>query len=76
MHKRIDHPELDPAQQHRQLVGGLDRVWTGLDPERPVQRPGDGGMIELVSEERCIKCDACIRVCPTNVFEHGPTGYP
>ncbi|HEX3615639.1 MAG TPA: FAD-binding protein [Solirubrobacteraceae bacterium] len=35
MHKRIDHPELDPAQQHRQLVGGLDRVWTALDPERP-----------------------------------------
>jgi succinate dehydrogenase/fumarate reductase flavoprotein subunit len=35
MHKRIDHPELDPAQQYRQLVGGLDRVWTGLDPELP-----------------------------------------
>jgi succinate dehydrogenase/fumarate reductase flavoprotein subunit len=35
MHKRIDHPELDPAQQHRRLVGGLDRVWTGLDPELP-----------------------------------------
>jgi succinate dehydrogenase/fumarate reductase flavoprotein subunit len=35
MHKRVDHPELDPAQQHRQLVGGLDRVWTALDPERP-----------------------------------------
>jgi succinate dehydrogenase/fumarate reductase flavoprotein subunit len=35
MHKRMDHPALDPTQQHRQLVGGLDRVWTGLDPERP-----------------------------------------
>ena len=35
MHKRVDHPELDPAQQHRRLVGGLDRVWTGPDPERP-----------------------------------------
>ena len=33
-------------------------------------------MIELVSEERCIKCDACIRVCPTNVFEHGPDRLP
>lgn len=31
-------------------------------------------MIELVSQERCIRCDACIRVCPTNVFEHaGPS---
>jgi succinate dehydrogenase/fumarate reductase flavoprotein subunit len=35
MHKRTDHPALDPAQQYRQLAGGLDRVWTGLDPERP-----------------------------------------
>jgi succinate dehydrogenase/fumarate reductase flavoprotein subunit len=35
MHKRVDHPELDPAQQHRHVVGGLDRVWTGVDPERP-----------------------------------------
>jgi succinate dehydrogenase/fumarate reductase flavoprotein subunit len=35
MHKRIDHPTLDPAQQQRQLVGGLDRVWTATDPERP-----------------------------------------
>lgn len=33
-------------------------------------------MIELVSEERCIKCDACIRVCPTNVFEHGSDRLP
>ena len=35
MHKRIDHPDLDPAQQQRQLVGGLDRVWTATDPKRP-----------------------------------------
>jgi NAD-dependent dihydropyrimidine dehydrogenase PreA subunit len=33
-------------------------------------------MIELVSQERCIKCDVCIRVCPTNVFEHGPDRLP
>jgi NAD-dependent dihydropyrimidine dehydrogenase PreA subunit len=33
-------------------------------------------MIELVSEERCIKCDVCIRVCPTNVFEHGRDRLP
>jgi len=35
MHKRTDHPELDPGQQHRYLVGGLDRVWTDRDPVRP-----------------------------------------
>jgi NAD-dependent dihydropyrimidine dehydrogenase PreA subunit len=33
-------------------------------------------MIEVVSQERCIRCDVCIRVCPTNVFERGPEGYP
>ncbi|WNZ27067.1 ferredoxin family protein [Leptolyngbya sp. NK1-12] len=26
-------------------------------------------MIELVSESRCIHCNLCIHVCPTNVFE-------
>ena len=26
-------------------------------------------MIEVVSEQRCIKCDICVRVCPTNVFD-------
>jgi NAD-dependent dihydropyrimidine dehydrogenase PreA subunit len=33
-------------------------------------------MIELVSDARCIRCDVCIRVCPTNVFEHGPDRLP
>jgi NAD-dependent dihydropyrimidine dehydrogenase PreA subunit len=33
-------------------------------------------MIELVSAERCIKCDVCIRVCPTNVFERGEDRIP
>jgi succinate dehydrogenase/fumarate reductase flavoprotein subunit len=27
MHKRADFPQLDPAQHHRLLVGGLDEVW-------------------------------------------------
>jgi len=33
-------------------------------------------MIELVSAQRCIRCDICIRVCPTNVFDRGPDGVP
>ncbi len=33
-------------------------------------------MIEVISGERCIKCDICIEVCPTNVFERGPDGLP
>lgn len=33
-------------------------------------------MIELVSAQRCIGCDKCIEVCPTNVFDRGPGGIP
>lgn len=33
-------------------------------------------MIELVSEERCIGCDICVKVCPTNVFDPVPEGVP
>jgi len=33
-------------------------------------------VIELVSAERCIKCDICIKVCPTNVFDHGEDSLP
>jgi succinate dehydrogenase/fumarate reductase flavoprotein subunit len=27
MHRRADHPQIDPAQHHYQHSGGLDRVW-------------------------------------------------
>lgn len=33
-------------------------------------------MIELVSAERCIGCDKCVEVCPTNVFDRGVDGVP
>lgn len=33
-------------------------------------------MIELVSADRCIGCDVCIRACPTNVFQRGPDRIP
>jgi len=33
-------------------------------------------MIELISDERCIDCDICVRVCPTNVFDRVPGGHP
>lgn len=26
-------------------------------------------MIEIVSSERCIACDICVRTCPANVFD-------
>ena len=33
-------------------------------------------MIELVIQSRCIECDRCVRVCPTNVFDAVPGGAP
>jgi NAD-dependent dihydropyrimidine dehydrogenase PreA subunit len=33
-------------------------------------------MIELISESRCIACNICVRVCPTNVFDETPKGIP
>lgn len=33
-------------------------------------------MIELVSEARCVKCDLCVKVCPTGVFEAVPDEAP
>lgn len=33
-------------------------------------------MIEVVSEQRCIGCDRCVQVCPTDVFDTGPDGLP
>ena len=33
-------------------------------------------MIELVSESRCISCNICVKVCPTNVFEARPDDVP
>jgi len=26
-------------------------------------------MIELISDTRCVACDVCVKVCPTNVFD-------
>ncbi|CAN93198.1 MULTISPECIES: 4Fe-4S dicluster domain-containing protein [Sorangium] len=33
-------------------------------------------MIELVSDARCIGCDLCVEVCPTDVFDRVPGGAP
>ncbi|MET0387728.1 MAG: FAD-binding protein [Polyangiales bacterium] len=40
MHKRLDHPKLDPAQRHYLRVGGLDKLWTRADavPEPIVEK--------------------------------------
>ncbi|HEY9624533.1 MAG TPA: ferredoxin family protein [Crinalium sp.] len=33
-------------------------------------------MIELVSSTRCIQCNICVSVCPTNVFDRIPDAPP
>jgi NAD-dependent dihydropyrimidine dehydrogenase PreA subunit len=33
-------------------------------------------VIEIVSAERCIGCDRCVQVCPTDVFDPGSDGVP
>lgn len=33
-------------------------------------------MIELLSRDRCVKCDLCVEVCPTRVFAPGEDGIP
>ncbi|MGM3307144.1 4Fe-4S binding protein [Anabaena sp. WFMT] len=33
-------------------------------------------MIELVSKSRCIECNICVKVCPTNVFDKVPNAPP
>jgi NAD-dependent dihydropyrimidine dehydrogenase PreA subunit len=33
-------------------------------------------MIELVSSDRCIKCDVCVEACPDNVFDSAPGEVP
>ncbi len=33
-------------------------------------------MIELVSQSRCVACDVCVSVCPTNVFDAVPGNAP
>lgn len=33
-------------------------------------------MIEVLSAERCVECNQCVAVCPTNVFDRGEDGIP
>ena len=33
-------------------------------------------MIELISDDRCLSCGLCVKVCPTNVFDDVPGGIP
>ncbi|MGO4369695.1 4Fe-4S binding protein [Paenibacillus sp. 2TAB19] len=33
-------------------------------------------MIEIVSESKCIECNLCVSVCPTNVFDRVEGGIP
>ena len=39
MHKHMDHPELDPAQQRRLVCGGLDGVWVRPEATTAAEAP-------------------------------------
>jgi NAD-dependent dihydropyrimidine dehydrogenase PreA subunit len=85
MHEHLDYPELDGSQQRRLVTGGLDRVWVrpeaGSSIARASERRSNGAarsgvMIELASEERCVRCDICVEARPTNVFDAVPDATP
>ncbi|WP_072803900.1 FAD-dependent oxidoreductase [Rhodococcoides yunnanense] len=40
MSKRADFPDLDEAQRHHILTGGVDRIWTGIGPLKSTVRDG------------------------------------
>ncbi len=44
-----------------------DRRHLRLD--RALQSAGDGVLIEIVSQSRCVECDICVKVCPADVFD-------
>lgn len=33
-------------------------------------------VIEIISADRCIECNQCVSVCPTNVFDRVENGIP
>jgi NAD-dependent dihydropyrimidine dehydrogenase PreA subunit len=33
-------------------------------------------LIEIISEKKCIGCNQCVSVCPTNVFDRVEDGIP
>jgi NAD-dependent dihydropyrimidine dehydrogenase PreA subunit len=33
-------------------------------------------MIELISSERCIECNLCVKICPRDVFDAVPESIP
>jgi NAD-dependent dihydropyrimidine dehydrogenase PreA subunit len=33
-------------------------------------------VIEIINAERCVDCDICVEVCPTNVFDAVEHGHP
>jgi ferredoxin len=53
-----------------------ERGWEEVNTSVKLLRPWSRRVIELVSESRCIKCNLCVSVCPTNVFDKVPDAPP
>jgi succinate dehydrogenase/fumarate reductase flavoprotein subunit len=45
MHKRLDYPQQDPAQQFRLLTGGLDDIWTRPEADSPRASAATEGLV-------------------------------
>ncbi len=43
--------------------------------QRAVQRP-PGALAEAAFEQRCTRCDACVKACPPQVIRRGDGGFP
>ena len=75
MHRRTDLPAATTRSRSACSSAGSTRH----GPRR--RRAGSSRedrrvMIEIVSEDRCIRCDICERVCPAFVFDRDADGLP
>jgi len=73
-HKKLNPPTPNTGRGSQSLSPCRREVWREVQHLIKVLSPNQ--MIELVSESRCIECNICVKVCPTNVFDKVPNAPP